>query len=121
MPISRKQYRLTWSRGYESPYEDAYVSEKRFWTKPALERHIWILTADEPWRAWNKESARFGPNDFVCCFSSECECGQELTFAEDTRKRREGLRPIIWMKLEERIVTRGDWSEAVLSTPYKQR
>lgn len=80
------------------------VKSKTFASRKQAERHVRILTSDEPWREWAPEK---GPDDWACCSGgqyTECACGG-LTCAEARDKAREHLPPITWIRLEERQIT----------------
>jgi hypothetical protein len=127
--IRRKQYRLTWSRTFpgehafldtgwrwdsyvESEYSGPYTYKfsKVFHSRKRVDRFVILLTSDEPWRAL-PPLERLGPEDFACCASFTCECGEFLTCAEDTEKRRKGLPPVHGITVEVRTVTTGPWVE----------
>ena len=94
---TRQQFRLTWNRGET-------VCAKTFATRAKAERHIRILTADEPWREW---APKKGPDDYVCCRDSvysECGCGG-LTCAQERDEKRKDLPPINWIRIEQRTIT----------------
>lgn len=112
---TRKQYRLTWSRATnaESGFATPMVKTKNFASIKALERHVRIMTSDEPWREWKTEFEGLLPEDYACCPggpSHECGCGG-YTNAEVRDEKRKDLPPILWIKQEVREITSTPFTE----------
>ena len=100
---TRRQFRLTWQRAAneEAGFVLPMVKSKTFASMKAAQRHIRILTSDEPWREWAPDD---GPSDLVCCPGHQCCCGG-LTRAEDRDQKRAELPAIEWIRIEERTIT----------------
>lgn len=88
------------------------VKDWRTRSRKALVRRIGILTSPEPWRFYGDEvTQRRGADDYVCCAGTvydECACGG-MTWAEDTKQRRENLPPIKSIRVERRQVVTSEW------------
>jgi hypothetical protein len=101
--VSRYEYLVTWQRDGWEPRSKRFASKKRAYDR------VGIMTSDQPWRHWGSrfDRARSG-DDQVCCMNQECSCGG-ATLAEDAATRREKFPPLLWIRVERRLVTRYAW------------
>lgn len=100
--VMASEFRVVWKR------DGLRSKAKRFATRRAAERLIFILTDAEPWRAYLRDGD--GPDDYKCCSGYQCGCGG-TTYRQEAEDTRANQPKLEWVRLEMREV--GQWSPAV--------
>jgi hypothetical protein len=103
------EYRVVWKR------EGLRRKARRYARLASAERHLNMLTSDEPWRFYPEP---VDDPDERCCDGRECGC-----YGETERQRVEAMRaempPMEYARIETRPV--GEWSEASAPAPQTTR
>lgn len=108
---TRTQWRLTWTR--ETDEGSTWSKSKKFWSRPALDRWVGLLTTDRPWEFLSEFIGK-GPDDPACeCWrwhddGDRCEkCGK--TVRQVCAERSENMWPLLGYTIESRTVTTTEW------------
>jgi hypothetical protein len=98
------QYRVIWQR------EGCRKKFKLCARLSTAERHIGLLTSNEPWKHIH-DLKELGPDDLFCCDGYQCGCGGN-TCAEHFTEKRESLPKLLYAEIEKRSV--GEWERDLL-------
>jgi hypothetical protein len=104
-PVTTIEYRLVWQREGLEPKEKKFSNKKR-----AYDRAM-VMTSNEPWKYFGSPSDRLRLGDeYFCCADPNaiCKCGGR-TLREDAIYRRAHMPPLVWLRVDRRVVTRSKW------------
>lgn len=96
--LMAEEFRVVWMR--EGAREE---KRKRYATRRGAERFMTLL-GPEPWLAFGRDA-----DEYVCCYGRECTC-DGVTVREDVAVRREGMPPIVYVRLQKRPSL--EWEDA---------
>jgi hypothetical protein len=112
---TRTQYRLTVFR--ETDEGTLWRKSKTFFSRPALNSYIGMISSAEPWR-YVREFVGLGPDDVACRYNKEAEgCGCDIcasgkTVRQECDERREKLWPVVGFEVYVRKVSTTPWNTA---------
>jgi hypothetical protein len=102
---TRTQYRMLSTRACGT------VSERRYFSRAAVERRLRLLTSDEPWRVYDDRDG----DELACCkgepWRDGCGCGGH-TLREIAEAKRASLPPLVSVRVETRQVITSVWTDA---------